>query len=870
MTTQQLKLYVKKREGYVESFQKESIINAIKRAFLSTGQSVTLQDIDNLVSEVESKIPLPEGSSIDVEHIQDLVETVLMDNDYFDVAKQYILYRNQKRILRDEKKKILNASTLGPFEKKLSKNTLNILAGRYLVKNSDGNIIETPTQLMQRVAALVALPSMVYDTNELYSKEPLEVYEDTNIHHEINQMELSELFARFTPSLNPIHIERFCEFYNHLINRRHIKKSIFKINKETLQDNFTKAYNMFIGVLTTFYFLPNTPTLMNAGVSKGLSACFVLPAPDEIDEYIRGTLGDVGAIFKEAGGVGVDMTEFRPEGSMANGIPEAASGPISYMEMINTLTNVIKSGGKRRGANMAVLHDNHPDIEKFITMKQNPEMMKNFNVSVGISDTFWNKLVKGEKEHILSHPRSHIRKTVNPQNIWELIAMSAWKSAEPGLLFFDNANATNFLFVAKGPYRSTNPCGEQFLYPFSSCNLGSINIANFVDEDGNFDYESYEYVIRVTTVFLNNVIDINHYPTPQISNVAKLERRIGLGVMGVADALFKMGVRYNSEKGFDFMSTICDNMTSYSMHESSKLAAQRGQNIYWNDMIGTITSEPNGVADVRNWVRTHRTKKPLQAITDEMADDIFENGMLNTWVTTVAPTGTIAMIADTSNGMEPMFSLAFEKKVPAGRFYYASEIFAEALKKEGLYNQEILKKVAENGGSCQSIEEIPLHIREVFVTAMDMHWIDHVMAQAACQWYIDNSISKTINMPEDVSVSDIKNSYLLAHEVGLKGTTVFRDKSREEQVLHTGNTSGMALKLQPSLAAQAWILQNIHEPYVKDSLKQYIDIENAKTVNAVGISRSKIICKVCKKGEIIYAGGCETCSECGKSSCAIA
>ena len=364
----------------------------------------------------------------------------------------------------------------------------------------------------------------------------------------------------------------------------------------------------------------------------------------------------------------------------------------------------------------------------------------------------------------------------------DLISFSAWKSAEPGVIFFDNINKYNPCINAKGgPLRATNPCGEQSLYPNESCNLGSINLANFVKRkaDGRyeFDWQRYEQAIRLASRFLDNIIDINKYPVDEIDANTKLTRRIGLGIMGLADLLFLLRIPYNSGDGYEFMYKLAEAMSYYSMEESVAIAKARGPFPLLEE-----TDYVKGKIPVAGY---YELPKEMHAYDwNSLIEKIKKHGIRNSWTSTIAPTGTLSMIADTSNGVEPIFAVAFEKRVTVGRFFYTNRVFEAVLRENSLYDDEILSKIANNYGSGRGLPEIPGWIQKIFVTAIDIHWTDHLMAQAIWQKWIANAIAKTINMPGDVTAEDVKCAYLLSHDLGLKGVTVYRDGSRHEQVLH--------------------------------------------------------------------------------------
>jgi ribonucleoside-diphosphate reductase alpha chain len=478
----------------------------------------------------------------------------------------------------------------------------------------------------------------------------------------------------------------------------------------------------------------------------------------------------------------------------------------------------------------------------------------------------------------------------------ELIALSAWKSAEPGVIFFDNINKYNPCINAKGgPLRATNPCGEQSLYPCESCNLGSINLSKFVKRkaDGmyEFDWPKYEQSIRTATRFLDNIIDVNKYPVEEIDINTKLTRRIGLGIMGIADLLFMLQIPYDSKEGYEFMGKLAETLSYFSMDESVVISKSRGAFPLFDQ-----TEYKNGDIPLSGYYEIPKDSHYYD--WDSLIGKIKNYGIRNSWTTTIAPTGTLSMISDVSNGVEPVFALVFEKRVTVGRFFYTNKIFENILKEHGLYTDEILIKIANNYGSVRGLNEIPEWMQKLFVTAIDIHWTDHVMAQAVWQKWISNAIAKTINMPGDVTVEDVKCAYLLAHEFGLKGVTIYRDGSRNEQVLHiTGNDREKRFQVKPSKYLHDYILANIHEPYVLDQVNPIFKDSESSDQNTVAtniidnplepnsfesdiasintkpdlysLSRTendKEACPVCKN-YLIITEGCNMCIECGFSSC---
>ena len=869
---------VKKRDGRVSSFQKDKISNAVYKALIACGRpdhgladKLGNRVIEKLVNHGYSASELPS-----VEDVQDMVESTLIDEGLGEIAKAYILYRHERRRIRDEKMKVLESKSLDPVAKKFDLNCLRVLASRYLLRNNKGQITESPGEMFERVAMLVGVGDVLKDPSvfNVEGGHPQNIEDAARYLDKLDDFNYKFKIGKYY--LNKYHFRSLISHYIDLAKQGQMKVSI----KEFLTmlaankfEQYAERIKEYYEMMATQDFLPNSPTMMNAGARLGqLSACFVLAMPDDMEKIMKSS-SDAALIFKSGGGVGINYSDLRQEGDIVASTSGVASGPVSFMNIINTVTEVVKQGGKRRGANMGIIEAWHPDIEKFITAKTKPGVLENFNVSVGVWEDFWEALVNStDGKFMLRSPRdkSPVRE-VNAHHLIDLIALSAWKSAEPGLIFFDIINKYNVFAKARGaPLRATNPCGEQSLYPYESCNLGSINLANFVkrkaDGQFEFDWQRYEETIRKTTRFLDNIIDVNNYPIPEIDKASKDSRRIGLGVMGVADLLFKLRIPYNSQEGYEFQEKLAEALTYYSMEESIALAKTRGA-----FPLCSKTEYPEGKIPVAGYY-----EKPKSARTydwDALIAKIQKHGIRNVLTTTVAPTGTLSMIADCSNGMEPMFALVFEKRVTVGRFFYTNKIFEAVLKEHGLYNDQILEKIANNYGSVKGIAEIPEWIQKIFVTAMDIHWADHLMAQGVWQRWIGNAIAKTINMPSDVSSDDVKAAYLLAHELGLKGITVFRDGSRHEQVLHmTGDNVEKTFQVTSSTYVTDYISKNITNAYLKSQVERALQIKIPES----GITQpqpkltpeqmEELLCPTCKNN-LVFAEGCNICIECGYSGC---
>ena len=868
---------IRKRNGTVTTFDLDKISNAIFQALAATSKA-DRGVADKLAGEVLDKL-VEQGFTSDkaptVEDIQDIVESTLIDSGNSDIAKSYIVYRHERRKLRDEKMRVLNIKALDPVSKKFDLNCLRVLASRYLFRNSKSEIIETPTQMFERVAILVGIGDMLYDS-QVFDKSANTTQDIDEAKSYLEKLDAFDYkFKVGDYFFNKWHFRALINHYVTLANKGQMKISFKDLltllaakKLEVYSDRITEYFEM----MTAQNFLPNSPTMMNAGGRLGqLSACFVLGMNDGMEEIMKST-SDAALIFKSGGGVGINYSDLREEGDIVASTSGVASGPVSFMNIINTVTEVVKQGGKRRGANMGIIEAWHPDVEKFITNKTEPGILENFNVSVGIWEDFWNSLVNTEDgNYVLRSPKDRKPvKEINAHQLIDLIALSAWKSAEPGLIFFDQINKYNvFAKARQAPLRATNPCGEQSLYPYESCNLGSINLVNYAQKqaDGSyeFDWQGYEEIIRKTTRFLDNIIDVNHYPVPEINVASKESRRIGLGVMGVADLLYKLKIPYNSKEGYELQSKLSEALTYYSMEESVALATSRGE-----FPLCSKTEYPEGKIPVAGYYEKSKDTHSFE--WGPLIEKIKKQGIRNVLTTTVAPTGTLSMIADCSNGMEPAFALVFEKRVTVGRFFYTNKILEAALRDEGLYNDEILEKIADNYGSLKGIEEIPQWMQDVFVTAMDIHWADHLMAQSVWQNWIGNAIAKTINMPYDVTVEDVKSSYLLAHELGLKGMTVYRDGSRHKQVLHmTSENAQKTFEVTPTEYMLSYFHENITNKYIKTQVgaslalkihNEEIKIEPQKQEEII----EDRLCPTCKNN-LVFVEGCSICIECGYSGC---
>ncbi len=590
----------------------------------------------------------------------------------------------------------------------LSENSLKVLERRYLIKDNDGKVIETPEELFRRVARAIAGPEKKFGASAQEVKE----WEE--------------------------------KFYN---------------------------------LMYSLEFMPNSPTLMNAGRPLGqLSACFVLPIEDSM-ESIFDAVKHTALIHKSGGGTGFAFSRLRPKNSVVASTSGVASGPISFMRVINSATEAVKQGGTRRGANMGILRVDHPDIVDFISCKDDLSELTNFNISVAITNAFMNA-VEQNGFYELIDPRTNSPYVkdgqvvcLNARVVFDKIVEHAHRTGEPGLMFIDHMNDGNPI-TRIGLYESTNPCGEQPLLPYESCNLGSLNLSKMlravVDLESKeltryeIDWERIDRTVRLCVRFLDNVIEANKYPLPEIDFHTKQNRKIGLGVMGWADMLILLGIPYNTQEALELAEKVMSRINKTGHDESRKLAERRGVFPNWGESF--FFSEDEG----------------------------RERRMRNSTVTTIAPTGTISIIAGCSSGIEPLFAVSYVRTVmDKTRMAEVNPIFERIAKARGFYSEELIERISREN-SIARCDEIPEDVRNIFVTTHDVSPEWHVRMQAAFQKYTDNAVSKTINLPNDASTEDVEDAYMLAYKLGCKGITIYRDGSRSEQVLSTGSTKDPA------------------------------------------------------------------------------
>ncbi|MEM5875425.1 MAG: adenosylcobalamin-dependent ribonucleoside-diphosphate reductase [Candidatus Aenigmatarchaeota archaeon] len=857
---------VRKRDGRIVPFDKTKIAEAIWKAAQSVGgkdKELAYKLADKVVEILEKQIK--PGEIPNVEQIQDLVEKVLVENGHYKTAKAYITYRKKKEEIRNEKISILQGFYEEQVAKKFSTNALRLIASRYLLKNEEGKLVEGPKQMFERVAMLVVIPDIIYDKRVFDKEGKQRIWEK----EEFNAEEYEEKLGFFNNDekifWNRYHLERMKSLYDELNQQGKMKVSWSKFLEMLKNGEFNEYYHNFkeyFDLMVSKRFLPNSPTLFNAGAKLGqLSACFVIGIEDNM-ESIMEAAKECALIFKSGGGVGINYSKLRPEGDIVASTTGVASGPVSFMKIIDVVTEVVKQGGKRRGANMGILESWHPDILKFIHAKEKEGEFENFNISVMLDEKFWEAYKKGEKYALINPRNGKVVNYIDPKILLNDIATMAWKTADPGVLFLDNINRRNVQKEFRGLIRATNPCGEQPLYEYESCNLGSINLYAFIkfDEKGEayFDWENYRKTIEVAYRFLDNIIDVNKYPIEKIDKASKAVRRIGLGYMGLADAMFALKIPYSSEEGFKFIERVSEFLTYYAMKASVERAKERGVFPYYDK-----TSYKKGEMPIEGFYHPQIWNLDWE----ELQQEIIKHGIRNIEVTSIAPTGSISMFFDVSSGIEPQFSLVFEKRVTVGSFFYTDIEFERQLKQIGLYSEELLRKIAENAGSVQGIEEIPEEMRKIFVTALDIPWWDHVRAQAAAQLWITTSISKTINMPSFATVEDVLQAYIAAYHLGCKGITIYREGSKSKQVLYVkGNVEENRIKEYMKLIKNETlkILKKfgLEEP----GMIKEINSNNIK-VNDVNNKIEK--CPNCGSNNLVYQAGCVNCLNCGWAACLI-
>ena len=781
---------VRKRNGEISDFNQEKITEAIWKAAQSVGgeNRELSRQISNQVCAVLEVFFKSETDIPSVEQIQDLVEKILIEGGHAKTAKAYILYRERRKDLRNVQEDILSGKTSKlPF----SINSLRVLAGRYLQRNENGEITETPEEMFDRVANALGSVEKQYDKSEKFIKE--------------------------------------------------------------ITDKFREAmYN--------FEFIPAGRTLTNiGGPTKLVANCIVLNIEDSM-EGIFTTLREAALLQQAGSGLGFPWHLLRPAGYRAKATQGQASGPVSFLKVYDKAFGVIKQQG-RHGANMGVMRVDHPDILEFIESKWEEGSLVNFNISVSLTDEFMEKVknrspepwlcewkgVKMKPRRIFRNSRGSfvkaVEENITAEELMDKIIDAAWRNGEPGVLFPDAAARSNPLPTLGRP-EGTNPCGEQWLNGNDVCNLGSINLAKFVN-NGEIKFDRLKEVTEIGVRMLDNVIDLSNFPVDSINKTFKSNRRVGLGIMGFADMLYQLKASYNSEEGREIAGKVMKTINETTHKYSEKLAKEKGTFPNWEVSI----FGPKGQNIPRR----------------------------NAALTTVAPTGSLSMVFDCSSGIEPFFALSYYKEVMSGqKLTYLNQYLEEELRKLNLYTEEIIDEI-KSKGSLQHIKEIPENIKKVFVTAMDISADDHIKMQAIFQENIDNSISKTINFPHSATREDVKNGYILAWESGLKGCTVYRDGSRQEQVLNIESKPREHASIsQPEVKTEKKPVQSNFEeiaiPPIKETVAVGVKAQEETAEEFEPQNKKEIIaskkCPECKSA-IHISEGCLSCPNCGFSACTL-
>ena len=547
---------------------------------------------------------------------------------------------------------------------------------------------------------------------------------------------------------------------------RRVADSVAEVDRE--KENHGQLREDFFNMIYHMDFLPNSPCLMNAGTEIGqLSACFVLPVEDSMDGIFT-AIRNGALVHKTGGGTGYSFSRLRSKNASVRSTQGVASGPLSFAAVFDAATETIKQGGKRRGANMGVLRIDHPDILDFISAKENQDKFNNFNFSVGITDVFMQAVEDDEDFDLIEPSDGRVIKSLSARSVFEKIIDLAWHNGEPGVLFIDTANKDNTT-PQLGEFEATNPCGEQWLLPYESCNLGSVNLANFV-KDGAVDYDRLKKVVTTATVFLDNVIDCNRFPIPEIGEMTLKTRKIGMGIMGLHDLLIQLAIPYGSEEGRELAGNVMQFIRDAAEECSILLAEEKGFFPAYDPAFNSYLPRRNAA------------------------------------LTSIQPTGTVSMIADCASGCEPYFSIVMVKNVMDGdRLIMVNKHFEQIARREGFYSDELMSKVADSG-TVMGHEDIPEKWQEVFCTAQDISPEDHIRMQGMLQKNgVDSSISKTINLPGTATRDEVKLSYITGYKLGCKGLTVYRDGSRESQVLNTKESAekdGTAMVSEHGLVKQ--------------------------------------------------------------------
>ncbi len=668
-----------KLTGNLQDFTPKKITQSIWLAAKKVGGkdkdlSITLGEKVTVVLQTKYE----NGESVKTIEIGETVEKILIEHGHVQTAQEFIRYRENKKHFHKDKKSLGVEDDIG-----LSYNTLYILKRRFLKRDEEGETIETPKEMLARVARFLS-------------------------------------------------------------------------DEERGRENKEKWYKKFLEVMVSFEFLPGSRTLTNAGKKHAqLANCFVWPIEDDIDKIFE-ILHKSTLIKKHGGGCGYNFSKVRPEGDSVSGIPGLAGGPVKMIEMFDLMTSLFRQEGKYESGNMAILNVSHPDIFKFIACKQSDGYLSKTNISIGITDRFMEAVTKNKDWDLINPRTGEVENTVNAKSIIELMASMAWQSGDPGIINLSAMNRgtklSNPMLKTKGPIQTTNPCGEVPLYPFESCNLGYVNFTKFV-KGKEFDFQRLSEVMKVGVRLLDNVIDASWFPIKEVTDSVKNYRRIGIGCVGWAETLSLLGIAYDSERAFKLAEEVTKKMYETAFKQSCDLAKEKGPFPFVRDSI---------------WA--NKKRKPR-----------------NVALLTFPPSSSNAVICETSFGVEPYFALAYEQNVLGGmRLKTVVPAFVKKLKEKGVYSDKLIHKVINNHGSCQGMKEVPVGIQRIFKTAHDIAWKDHIKMQAAFQKWTDNAITKTINMSSSATPQDIEDAFTLAWKLGCKGLTIYRDKTKKNQVFEFG------------------------------------------------------------------------------------
>ncbi len=674
-----------KSDGREEEFKAQKIANSIWYAAQNVGgkdkklpNELANEVIKHLSEKLNGEIKISTSA------IGEAVEKILIEKGHARTAKTYILYRENKKHLRQDKESLGIKDDIG-----FSYNTLYILKSRYLTKDEQGNVSETPRLMLERVAKCL---SSVEKNEELKSKW--------------NQK--------------------------------------------------------FMDIMTTLEFLPGTRTLANAGLrDPQLANCFVFNIEDDID-LVFDILHKSTLIKKHGGGCGYNFSKVRPEGDSVGGVSGLAAGPVRMVEMFDLMTSLFRQQGKYESGNMAILNVGHPDIFKFISAKQNENYLTKTNLSVGITDEFMAAAIRDKNWNLVSPRTGEIVNTVDANSILDLMAQMAWQTGDPGIVNLSAINRgtrfANPLYKSKGPIQATNVCGEIPCYPYESCNLGYLNLTKFV-KDGQFNFTRLKKVLSVGVRLMDNVIDASWFPVREVEKAVQDHRRLGIGVVGWAEALILMGIAYDSKEAFNFAEKLVKTMYQTAFNASCAIAKEKG---------------PFPLVAESIWAKSKTKPRNVALIT-------------------FPPSSGNAVICETSYGIEPLFAIAYEQNVLGGeRFTYINPIFVRLLRERGIYSDRLIEKIINNHGSVAGLKEIPADMQKIFRVAHDISWQDHIKMQSAFQKWTDNAITKTINMSSHVTPNDIKDAYIMAWKLGCKGLTIYRDKTKHNQVIEFGKVGDKA------------------------------------------------------------------------------